>query len=156
MRRDGWRGWCKSRRKALVKLNSLEPRVSLNSIPEMEVIIITSGSGWRLSQLWLVPLWLFGVLLFSRDAPKESNDVSTIPKHAADADNCSLECQATWAETAATPKQRKLRPGNKKRPNQPRSRNGFVSVWPEAASHPKRLRPKQPRRRHSPETAWSR
>ena len=24
------------------------------------------------------------------------------------------------------------------------------------ASHPKRLRPKQPRRRHSPETAWSR
>ena len=88
--------------------------MSLNSIPEMEVIIITSGSGWRLRQLWLMPLWLFGVLLFSRDAPKESNDVSTIPKQAADADNCSLECQATWAETAATPKPRKLRPGNKK------------------------------------------
>ena len=35
VRRDGWRGWCKSRRKALVKLNSHEPRVSLNSIPEM-------------------------------------------------------------------------------------------------------------------------
>jgi len=61
-----------------------------------------------------MPLWLFGVFLFSRDAPKESNDVSTIPKQAADADNCSLECQATWAETAATPKPRKLRPGNKK------------------------------------------
>ena len=77
MRRDGWRGWCKSRRKALVKLNSLEPRVSVNSIPEMEVIIITSGSGWRLSQLWLVPLWLFGVLLFSRDAPTESTTTAT-------------------------------------------------------------------------------
>ena len=58
-----------------------------------------------------VVVWRF---LFSRDAPKESNDVSTIPKQAADADNCSLECQATWAETAATPKPRKLRPGNKK------------------------------------------
>ena len=124
VRRDGWRGWCKSRRKAWVKLNSHEPRVSLNSIPEMEVIIITSGSGWRLRQLWLMPLWLFGVLLFSRDAPKESNDVSTIPKQAADADNCSLECQATWAETAATPKPRKLRPGSKKA---------------EPASKPKRL-----------------
>ena len=41
-----------------------EPRVSLNSIPEMEVIIITSGSGWRLRQLWLMSLSLFDVLLF--------------------------------------------------------------------------------------------
>ena len=64
VRRDGWRGWCKSRRKALVKLNSLEPRASLNSILEMEVIIITSGSGWRLRQLWLMSWSLFDVLLF--------------------------------------------------------------------------------------------
>ena len=53
------------------------------------------------------------------------------------------------AETA------QIAPRQQKRPNQPRSRNGFVSVWPEAASHPKRFRPKQPRRRHSPETASS-
>ena len=155
MKRDGWRGWCKSRRKALVKLNSHEPRVSLNSIPEMEVIIITSGSGWRLRQLWLVPLWLLGVLLFSRDAPTESNDVPTIPK--------KPQMPTTAASNAKRlgPKQPRRRNRANcaqaaKRPNQPRSRNGFVSVWPEAASHPKRLRPKQPRRRHSPETAWSR
>ena len=64
VRMDGWRGWCKSRRKALVKLNSHEPRVSLNSIPEMEVIIITSSSGWRLRQLWLMSWSLFDVMLF--------------------------------------------------------------------------------------------
>ena len=174
MRMDGWRGWCKSRRKALVKLNSHEPRVSLNSIPEMEVIIITSGSGWRLRQLWLMSWSLFDVLLFLRDAPAESNDVSTTPNQTADADTCnlaaspgpkqprrrnsancvqaahknqtsleaetawvhvcfgrprvpndlgldadtcSLEC---WAETATTPKQRKLRPCDKK--NEPASK----------------------------------
>ena len=72
MRRDGWRGWCRSRRKTLAKLNSPEPRVSLNSIPEMEVIIITSSSGWRLGQLWLMSWSFFDVLLFLRDAPAES------------------------------------------------------------------------------------
>ena len=104
VRRDGWRGWCRSRRKTLAKLNSPEPRVSLNSIPEMEVIIITSSSGWRLRQLWLMSWSLFDVLLFLRDAPAESNAVSTIPNQTADADTCSL----AWAETATTPKQRKL------------------------------------------------
>ena len=64
VRRDGWKGWCRSRRKTLAKLNSPEPRVSLNSIPEMEVIIITSSSGWRLRQLWLMSWSLFDVLLF--------------------------------------------------------------------------------------------
>ena len=57
-------GWCRSRRKTLAKLNSPEPRVSLNSIPEMEVIIITSSSGWRLRQLWSMSWSLFDVLLF--------------------------------------------------------------------------------------------
>ena len=45
---------------------------------------------------------------FLRDAPAESNDVSTTPNQTADADTCSL----AWAETATTPKQRKLRPGS--------------------------------------------
>ena len=140
---DGWRGWCKSRRKALVKLNSLEPRASLNSILEMEVIIITSGSGWRLRQLWLVPLWLFGVLLFSRDAPTESTTTATSNAKRLGPKQPRRRNRANCAQAA-------------KRPNQPRSRNSFVSVWPEAASHPKRLRPKQPRRRHCPETVWFR
>ena len=145
MRRDGWRGWCRSKRKTLAKLNSPEPRVSLNSIPEMEVIIITSSSGWRLRQLWLMSWSLFDVLLFLRDAPAESNAVSTIPNQTADADTCSL----AWAETATTPKQRKLA-----------ARKKQISLEAETAwvhaSHPQRLRPKQPRRRHRPETAWSR
>ena len=38
--------------------------MSLNSIPEMEVIIMTSGSGWRLRQSWLMYLSVFVVLLF--------------------------------------------------------------------------------------------
>ena len=78
---------------------------------------------------------------FLRDAPAESNDVSTTPNQTADADTCSL----AWAETATTPKQRKLRPGSTQKPNQPRSRNGLGSCLLWAASRPKRLRP---RRRH--------
>ena len=184
MRRDGWRGWCRSRRKTLAKLNSPEPRVSLNSIPEMEVIIITSSSGWRLRQLWLMSWSLFDVLLFfyvtlprnlmtcqqprtkpqmptpaASPGPKQprrrnsANCVQAAHKNQSnleaetawvhvclgqprapndlglDADTCNLEC---WAETAPTPKQRKLRPGDKK-PNQPQSRNGLGScLTPEA------------------------
>ena len=91
---------------------------------------------------------LFDVLLFLRDAPAESNAVSTIPNQTADADTCSL----AWAETATTPKQRKLAAQKNKLASKPK-RIGFivclghvfVSVGPEVASRPKRLRP---RRRH--------
>ena len=101
--------------------------------------------------MWLMSWSLFGVLLFLRDAPAESNDVSTIPNQTADADTCSL----AWAETATTPKHRKLRPGstNKNKPASKPKRLGFivclghvfVCVVPEETSHPKRLKP---RRRH--------
>ena len=85
---------------------------------------------------------------FLRDAPAESNAVSTIPNQTADADTCSL----AWAETATTPKQRKLAAQKNKLASKPK-RIGFivclghvfVSVGPEVASRPKRLRP---RRRH--------
>ena len=62
---------------------------------------------------------------FLRDARAECNDVSTTPNQTADADTCSL----AWAETATTPKQRKLRPSNTKETNQPRSRNGLGSLF---------------------------
>ena len=85
---------------------------------------------------------------FLRDAPAESNAVSTIPNQTADADTCSL----AWAETATTPKQRNLAAQKNKLASKPK-RIGFivclghvfVSVGPEIASRPKRLRP---RRRH--------
>ena len=57
-----------------------------------------------------------------------------------DADTCSLEC---WAETATTPKQRKLRPGSKKQKNKPASKPNLglvvVSAVREAARVPSDL-----------------
>ena len=168
--------------------------MSLNSIPEMEVIIITSSSGWRLRQLWLMSWSLFDVLLFfyvtlprnlmtcqqprtkpqmptpaaspapkkprrqnsancaqakKTNQPRNRNGLGSLfalgmslsllclkqPRTPndlnLDADTCSLEC---WAETAPAPKQRKLRPGDKK-PNQPRSRNGLGSTTARLFTH---------------------
>ena len=68
--------------------------------------------------------------------PRAPNDLSL------DADTCNLEC---WAETAPTPKQRKLRPGDKK-PNQPQSRNGLGScLTPETTLAEAASTPTQPR-----------
>ena len=123
-----------------------------NSTPPNHVCPSTRFLKWRLSVLRQIRAgdsvncgWCPGRCLvfccFLRDAPAESNDVSTTPNQTADADTCSL----AWAETATTPKQRKLRPGSTQKPNQPRSRNGLGSCLLWAASRPKRLRP---RRRH--------
>ena len=145
---DGW-GWCRSRRKTLAKLNSPEPRVSLNSIPEMEVIIITSSSGWRLRQLWLMSWSLFDVLLFF---------YVTLPRNLMPCQQSRTKPQMPTPAASPGPKQPRRRNSanwqheKNKLASKPK-RLGFivclghvfVFVGPEVASRPKRLRP---RRRH--------
>ena len=149
--RDGWRGWCRSRRKTLAKLNSPEPRVSLNSILEMEVIIITSSSGWRLRQLWLMSWSLFDVQLFF---------YVTLPRNLMTCQQPRTKPQMPTLAASPGPKQPRRRnsancaqAAQKNKPASKPKRLGFivclghvfVSVGLEVASRPKRLRP---RRRH--------